>query len=173
MNDIHYGMTLADAANIAREEAAKHTGDVRAALTMLADRVHVTPPEAIDAVLSNPKMETVEAPPSPDTPHGCTVGGIPARYLHGPGRYHAFALDARHLYEIGCWRKDALTTACFKIDGKTVASAVGANFTMMRRGIKAMAQAIMVYKAKSHRNSKEWRKRKRAAAKAAKEGGAK
>ena len=117
--------------------------------------------------------QTYHALPSPDTPHGCTIGDIPARYVHGPGRYHAFALDARHLYEIDCRRQGAMTTACFKIDGMIVASAVGANFTMMRRGIKAMAQAIMVYKAKSHRNSKEWRKRKRAAAKAAKEGGAK
>ena len=112
--------------------------------------------------------QTYHALPSPDTPHGCTIGDIPARYVHGPGRYHAFALDARHLYEIDCRRQGAMTTACFKIDGMIVASAVGANFTMMRRGIKAMAQAIMVFKAKSHRNVKEWRKRKRAAAKAAK-----
>lgn len=32
-------MTLADVAKIAREEAAKHSGDVRSALTMLADTI--------------------------------------------------------------------------------------------------------------------------------------
>ena len=146
MNDIHNEMTLADAAKIARHMVSTLTGDERLALTMLADA----------------------AMPSPDTPHGCTIGDIPARYVHGPGRYHAFALDARHLYEIGCQRKDALTTACFKIDGVNVVSVFGANFAMIRRCIKAMAPAIMVYKAKSHRNSKEWRKRKRAARKAEK-----
>lgn len=38
-------MTLADAAKIAREEAAKHSGDVRTALTMLSDAVQQVNPE--------------------------------------------------------------------------------------------------------------------------------
>lgn len=41
-------MTLADAAKIAREEAAKHSGDVRTALTMLLDAVQQVNPENPD-----------------------------------------------------------------------------------------------------------------------------
>lgn len=57
MND---EMTLADAARIARDEAAKHSGDVRTALTMLADAIYVTPKAAIDAVVSNPPLSPEE-----------------------------------------------------------------------------------------------------------------
>ena len=62
MND---EMTLADAARIARDEAAKHSGDVRTALTMLADTIYVTPKAAIDAVVSNPPL----SPEEPDDDH--------------------------------------------------------------------------------------------------------
>ncbi len=62
MND---EMTLADAARIARDEAAKHSGDVRSALTMLADTIYVTPKAAIDAVVSNPPL----SPEEPDDDH--------------------------------------------------------------------------------------------------------
>ena len=106
-----------------------------------------------------------------------TIGGIPARYVKAPGRYHAFACDSLHLYEIGATRKDAATMTSFRIDGNIVAIATGMNIEMMRRGMTAMANAILAYKAKSHRQSKELRKRKRAARKAekmaAEEGGAK
>ena len=62
MND---EMTLADAARIARDEAAKHSGDVRTALTMLADAIYVTSKAAIDAVVSNPPL----SPEEPDDDH--------------------------------------------------------------------------------------------------------
>ncbi len=101
---------------------------------------------------------------TPDTPppHALTIGGLPARYLHGPGRYHAFAMDDLHLYQIDAVRQGATTTTAFKIDGHTIATATGPNFCMMCKATRAMARAIMAYKAKSHRQSKEWRKRKRA-----------
>ena len=62
MND---EMTLADAARIARDEAAKHSGDVRTSLTMLADAIYVTSKAAIDAVVSNPPL----SPEEPDDDH--------------------------------------------------------------------------------------------------------
>lgn len=61
-------MTLADAAKIAREEAAKHSGDVRSALTMLADTIYVTPKSAIDAVMANPPLSPEEPETSGEQP---------------------------------------------------------------------------------------------------------
>ncbi|MBR4654142.1 MAG: hypothetical protein IKO72_12360 [Kiritimatiellae bacterium] len=144
--------------------------------------IYRTPQAAIDAVLCNPPLSDAPGGGRPvatedDASHALTIGGIPARYVKAPGRYHAFACDSLHLYEIGATRKDAATMTSFRIDGNIVAIATGMNFEMMRRGMTAMANAILAYKAKSHRQSKELRKRKRAARKAekmaAEEGGAK
>ena len=71
MND---EMTLADAAKIARDEAAKHSGDVRSALTMLADAIYVTPKAAIDAVVSNPPL-------SPEEPYDDHMSRPEAAYV--------------------------------------------------------------------------------------------
>lgn len=134
--------------------------------------IYRTPQAAIDAVLCNPPLSDAPggAPVATeeDVSHALAIGGIPARYVKAQVRYHAFACDSLHLYQIDATRKDAATMASFRIDGMIVATATGFNFTMMRRGMTAMANAILAYKAKPHRQNKELRKRKRAARKAEK-----
>ncbi|MBR4653484.1 MAG: hypothetical protein IKO72_09000 [Kiritimatiellae bacterium] len=60
-------MTIPDAVKIARQEAAKNTGEVRSALTMLADyAMPLIPHDEPAAENGELKMENVELPPKPE-----------------------------------------------------------------------------------------------------------